>query len=159
MAGTKRGESEGDKQAGGGGGKDPGEKASAPFQGKLRDRPPFLGSVTGQPPSATANCRWLKVNRQRMEPNDLGGVGETSPHTAPSKGVDTSTKPELNHAQSTTRESSAHGKPDLRPQTQKYTADTHLKSHPLRRVMSQMTHTVWSVHTETASRSDSDSFG
>ena len=39
---------------------------------------------------------------QRLAPNDLGGVGETSPREAPSKEGDTSTKSELNHIQSTT---------------------------------------------------------
>ena len=37
-----------------------------------------------------------------MAPSGLGGVGETTPPVSPSKGADNTTKPELNHVQSTT---------------------------------------------------------
>ena len=49
--------------------------------------------------------------RQRLAPNDLGGVGETSPQVSPSKEGENSTKPELNRVQSTTRGTKANGNP------------------------------------------------
>ena len=49
--------------------------------------------------------------RQRLAPNDLRGVGETSPPVSPPKEGDNSIKPELNHAQSTTRGTNAYGNP------------------------------------------------
>ena len=51
---------------------------------------------------------------QRLAPNGLGGVGETSARDTPSQDRDKSPKPELNHVQSTTWETSSYGDPDLR---------------------------------------------
>ena len=46
---------------------------------------------------------------QRLAPNDLGEVGETSPHVALYREGVNSTKPELNHVQSTTRGTQVDG--------------------------------------------------
>ena len=59
---------------------------------------------------------------QRLAPNDLGGVGETSPPVASSREGDNSTKPELNHVQSTTRGTDAYGNPVPVPSSKQSTS-------------------------------------
>ena len=65
---------------------------------------------------------------QRLAPNDFGGVNEASPRNSPSKEGDSSPKPEWNRAQGTPGETSTYGNPDLRPQSQRYTAKKHRPS-------------------------------
>ena len=79
--------------------------------------------------SKTLNRKGSRNGRaeQPLAPNDLGGVGETSPHKSWSKVRDDATEPEPNHVQSTTRESSAYGDPDPRPQSQSYTVNKSSK--------------------------------
>ena len=60
-------------------------------------------------------------------PNELGGVGETSPRDTLSKQGDTWTKTEPHNVQSTMRETTAYGDPDLRPQSQSYKANKSSK--------------------------------
>ena len=61
---------------------------------------PKNGNHTGQ--QSSKEKAGSGHRRQRLTPNDLGGVGGTSPPVSPSKEGDNSTKPELNHVQSTT---------------------------------------------------------
>ena len=61
---------------------------------------PKNGNHTGQ--QSSKEKAGSGHRRQRLAPNDLGGVGETSPPVSPPKEGDNSTKPELNHVQSTT---------------------------------------------------------
>ena len=70
---------------------------------------PKNGNHTGQQSSKkrAGSGHW----GQRLAPNDLGGVGETSPPVASSREGDNSAKPELNHVQSTTRGTNAYGNP------------------------------------------------
>ena len=56
---------------------------------------------------------------QRLAPNDLGEVDETSPPVASSREGDNSTKPELNHAQRTKRGTGAYGNPGPVPSSKK----------------------------------------
>ena len=81
---------------------------------------PNLGEEVGR--------AWSGRAGQRLAPNVLGGVGEASPCDSPSKEGDTSTKPELNHVESTTWKTSSYGDPDPGPLHQNHTTKKSKKS-------------------------------
>ena len=90
----------------------------------------------------------------------LGGVSETSPRDAPSKQDDNSTKPGLNHVQSTTREPSPYGDLDLRPRSQNCAAKKPSEKSSSKEgddTDDTGSSLAESVHIETASTSNSDS--
>ena len=75
---------------------------------------------------------------KQLVPDDLGGVGEASPRNYVPKEGDNLTKPELNHVQSTTWETSSYGDPDPRS-LREIMRPKSLKSNPFGRVKIQIT--------------------
>ena len=63
---------------------------------------------------------WEWTSRAATKDDLVGVVGETSPWNSPCKEGDNSTKPELNHVQSTTWETCSFGIPDPGPLNQNH---------------------------------------
>ena len=98
-----------------------------------------------------------KLKEKKLALSSSGGVGEMSTRDASSKEGDNSMKPRLNHVQSTTRETTTNGGPEVHPQSQSCTTKKSSKNSSGKEcddTDDTVSRVAESVHVETGSSSD-----